>query len=77
MIVPIKIYKNALQDKKWNIQWDANRWDNPHRRNGVSRPYIVGYCPSCDAQRHLSYIGQTKEDFVFECTYCLENSDKC
>lgn len=74
MIVPIKIYKDTLQDKKWNLQWKANRWDNPYRKNGMDRPYIVGYCPGCDAQRHLSYIGQTKEEFVFECSFCKEGS---
>ena len=75
MINPIKIYKKTLQDAKWYIHWDANRWDKPFLRNDMSRPYVIGYCPVCESQRYLSYLGQTNADFVFECSFCKEMPD--
>lgn len=69
------IKKTTLSEKGWYIQYQANRWDNQYRRNGMSRPYVVGYCPVCDVQHILDYIGQTNEAFVFECIHCKGGSE--
>lgn len=64
----IHISKEVLQKTGWHIQKNAYLYDKTG--NGSLKPYVVGYCPVCDAQRYLSYFGQAKETFVFECGYC-------
>lgn len=66
----IHISKEVLQKNGWHIQKNTYLYDKTSNKN--LRPYVVGYCPTCDVQRYLNYFGQTKETFVFECSYCLE-----
>ena len=69
-VTPIKVKKSILKKNGWYIQKKADWYEKS--KNPDIRPYTIAYCTRCKQQRFLLYIGQTKEEFVFECAKCLE-----
>ena len=65
----IDISKAVLQKNGWYIYREANRYD---KNSYGHKPCVVGYCPQCDAQRPLIYVGQKENMFIFECSFCKE-----
>jgi len=66
----IYVSKKTLAAYGWHIQKAADSYDKWQSKN--FRPYVVGFCPNCESQQVLYYKGQVKDDFVFDCSKCLE-----
>lgn len=71
-MMTIDISKDVLQKNGWYIYRKANKYD---RDISNHKPYVVGYCPQCDAQRVLIYVAQKENTFLFECSFCKANKE--
>ena len=68
----VVISKQVLQNSGDHIQKLSDIFDKCE--NNKYRPFVVGYCPVCEAQHSLMYVKQTKNDFVFSCVKCMEKA---